>query len=331
MESRPVEIRDGDIVQLGVDYQGGLNEIYRAVKMRFEINQTPQSNSFNVSAFNNLRQFTASSLVDPQTATCSDAHMTDKSCISNSDNSAAGGGEFQVDECCICLYALAPLQALFVAPCSHSYHFKCIRPLLQSYPGFQCPICRTYSDLEASVAIEPEEVAEKFGLQTGKQADRILDETNNETHQEQRHPLQQAQTTTTTPSPSAAAAETASSPPPPPPLVDTTAGVASNLLDDTLVLSPTNLSTGSEGTALTKPPFPDVIVVLTQFPSRIAYRPTASYHYARWAICTATATRSAAATTTAAAADYSQPGYADSRAKVKSCKSGWQAQDGIQR
>lgn len=276
-----MEIRDGDIVQLGVDYQGGLNEIYRAVKMRFEINQTPQSNSFNVSAFNNLRQFTASSLVDPQTATCSDAHMTDKSCISNSDNSAAGGGEFQVDECCICLYALAPLQALFVAPCSHSYHFKCIRPLLQSYPGFQCPICRTYSDLEASVAIEPEEVAEKFGLQMGKQADRILDETNNETHQEQRHPLQQAQTTTTTPSPSAAAAETASSPPPPPPLVDTTAGVASNLLDDTLVLSPTNLSTGSEGTALTKPPFPDVIVVLTQFPSRIAYRPTASYHYAR--------------------------------------------------
>ena len=59
----------------------------------------------------------------------------------------------ELDECCICLYALAPFQALFVSPCSHTYHFKCIRPLLLSYPGFQCPICRTYSDLEASVAI----------------------------------------------------------------------------------------------------------------------------------------------------------------------------------
>jgi hypothetical protein len=67
-----------------------------------------------------------------------------------------------IDECVICLYALAPFQALFVSPCSHTYHFKCIRPLLQSYPGFQCPICRTYSDLEASVAIEADEVMEKY-------------------------------------------------------------------------------------------------------------------------------------------------------------------------
>lgn len=70
----------------------------------------------------------------------------------------------EVDECCICLYALAPFQALFVAPCSHSFHFMCIRSLLNSYPGFQCPICRSYSDLEASVALEPEEVMAKYGL-----------------------------------------------------------------------------------------------------------------------------------------------------------------------
>lgn len=106
--------------------------------MKFEINrkQQQQQSSFSMSAFNHLRQLT--------------------SCHNNN---------FEVEECCICLYALAPFQALFVAPCSHSYHFKCIKPLLDSYPGFQCPICRTYSDLDASVAIETEEVIEKYGLQ----------------------------------------------------------------------------------------------------------------------------------------------------------------------
>ncbi|KAI9013360.1 SMAD/FHA domain-containing protein, partial [Phycomyces nitens] len=137
-ESKNTEIKDGDIVQLGVDYQGGLDEIYRSVKMRFEVNHTQnQTNSYSVSAFTNLRNFTS----PPR-------HMCPKS--------------VEVEECCICLYAIAPFQALFVAPCAHSYHFKCIRPLLKSYPGFQCPICRTYSDLEASVAIEAEEVIEKY-------------------------------------------------------------------------------------------------------------------------------------------------------------------------
>ncbi|OBZ84689.1 E3 ubiquitin-protein ligase DMA2 [Choanephora cucurbitarum] len=140
-ESRPVEIHDGDLVQLGVDYQGGYEEVYRAVKMRFEVNRTKQERplSYSVSAYKHLRNLT-------------NDHVTD------------------VEECCICLYALAPFQALFVAPCAHSYHFKCIKPLFESYPGFQCPICRTYSDLDASVAIEAEEVVEKFGLRTSSTA-----------------------------------------------------------------------------------------------------------------------------------------------------------------
>lgn len=37
IESRPSELHDGDIVQLGVDYQGGTEEIYRCVKIRVEI------------------------------------------------------------------------------------------------------------------------------------------------------------------------------------------------------------------------------------------------------------------------------------------------------
>ncbi|KAI8084866.1 uncharacterized protein BX664DRAFT_300423 [Halteromyces radiatus] len=140
-ESRPYEIKDGDIVQLGVDYQGGVEEIYRSVKMRFEVNRTRRQRplSFNMTAFQNIRNLTDS-------------------------NYEACQGMDQVEECCICLYALAPYQALFVSPCAHTYHYKCIRPLLQSYPGFQCPICRTYSDLDANINMESHEVIEKYGL-----------------------------------------------------------------------------------------------------------------------------------------------------------------------
>ncbi|KAG1463595.1 hypothetical protein G6F46_003020 [Rhizopus delemar] len=133
-ESRSVEIHDGDLLQLGVDFQGGREEVYRSVKMKFELNRRhTRPLSFSLTAFQNLRSLTTQ--VD---AVHDDTKTT--------------------DECCICLYALAPFQALFVAPCSHSFHFKCIRPLFQSYPGFQCPLCRTYSDLEANVAIEQEEM-----------------------------------------------------------------------------------------------------------------------------------------------------------------------------
>ncbi|CAO3596142.1 unnamed protein product [Absidia cylindrospora] len=41
-ESRPFLLSDGDVVQLGVDYQGGTEEIYRCVKMRLEINRPAQ-------------------------------------------------------------------------------------------------------------------------------------------------------------------------------------------------------------------------------------------------------------------------------------------------
>src|SRR4051794_13024936 len=46
-----------------------------------------------------------------------------------------------------------PCQSLFVAPCSHVWHYKCIRPILNgpSYPHFLCPNCRAVADLEADV------------------------------------------------------------------------------------------------------------------------------------------------------------------------------------
>jgi hypothetical protein len=58
-------------------------------------------------------------------------------------------------DCCICLNAMAPFQALFLAPCSHVFHYKCATPLLGAGFMFQCPICRQVANLEASVQ-EPE-------------------------------------------------------------------------------------------------------------------------------------------------------------------------------
>ncbi|ORZ17780.1 hypothetical protein BCR42DRAFT_412500 [Absidia repens] len=205
-ESRPYEVRDGDIVQLGVDYQNGVEEIYRSVKMRFEVNRSRRQRpiSFNMAAFQNIRNLTnggaipsgsfGESQIQEQTASdslfgtchpplpldasavlaqtkeqqqlttsCAAANETTTDSAYSSSNEVVHGAD-QVEECCICLYALAPLQALFVSPCAHTYHYKCIRPLLSSYPGFQCPICRTYSDLDANTNLECHEIAEKYNL-----------------------------------------------------------------------------------------------------------------------------------------------------------------------
>lgn len=131
--------------------------------MRFEVNRPdqPRPVSYSMSAFNNLRNLTS---LPSQTDQPQQQQQQQQLTTSPLSSSLCHEQNVEVEECCICLYALAPFQALFVAPCSHSYHFKCIRPLFDSYPGFQCPICRTYSDLDASVAIEADEVIEKFGL-----------------------------------------------------------------------------------------------------------------------------------------------------------------------
>lgn len=172
-ESKPVELKDGDIVQLGVDYQGGAEEIYRSVKMKFEINRTWQqkANPFSLNALNNLRSLggtpntitRTSSNASPAISQDNDTSLP--ATTNNSTSPIPPPAQVEIEECCICLFAIAPFQALFLAPCSHTYHYKCIRPLLvQNHPAFSCPICRTYADLEANVAVEAEEVLEMYGL-----------------------------------------------------------------------------------------------------------------------------------------------------------------------
>jgi hypothetical protein len=44
---------------------------------------------------------------------------------------------------------------LFIAPCSHAFHYKCIRPLLETHhPAFSCPLCRTFANLEEDVEVD---------------------------------------------------------------------------------------------------------------------------------------------------------------------------------
>ncbi|KAF4980472.1 hypothetical protein FZEAL_3517 [Fusarium zealandicum] len=132
-ESKAFPVNDGDIVQLGIDFKGGEEMIFRCVKMRLELNRGWQNklNTFNMAAHARLQTMAAS---------------------------GASGSNSQ--DCSICLSSIAPCQSLFVAPCSHTWHFKCVRSLLTSpqYPIFICPNCRAGADLEADV----DELAEEW-------------------------------------------------------------------------------------------------------------------------------------------------------------------------
>ena len=57
-------------------------------------------------------------------------------------------------DCCICLSCIGPFQALFIAPCSHCFHYKCIRHVLKESLMFPCPVCRQVANLDASVSME---------------------------------------------------------------------------------------------------------------------------------------------------------------------------------
>ncbi|KAI8867481.1 SMAD/FHA domain-containing protein, partial [Ramicandelaber brevisporus] len=121
-ESRNHLLKDGDILQLGMDYLGGTQEIFKCVRIRIELNRTWQQNSanpFRKNVLNNIKKMAALTTA-----------------------------------CCICLFQMRPFQALFVSPCSHMFHFKCIKPIVFTSTCFSCPLCRTYADLEADVMID---------------------------------------------------------------------------------------------------------------------------------------------------------------------------------
>ncbi|KAG2151668.1 cytoplasmic protein [Suillus bovinus] len=143
-ESKPHQLKDGDIVQLGVDYQGGTEDIYKSVKIRIEAGREWQAaaNAFNTNALSQLRSLSADPHTQPQRAIAHGKKRMPKTSI---------------PDCCICLFAVTIRQALFIAPCSHAFHYKCIRPLLEAHTSaFSCPLCRTFADLDEDVEVEIE-------------------------------------------------------------------------------------------------------------------------------------------------------------------------------
>ncbi|KAL2000529.1 hypothetical protein VTN02DRAFT_2969 [Thermoascus thermophilus] len=128
MVSRQYAVRDGDIVQLGIDFRGGEEMIFRCVRIRIECNRTWQQrpNEFNKNTESLIRN------------------------LGKGNNADYAGCR----ECSICLGSvLRPYQCLFMAACAHVWHYKCIRRLIHTpeYPMFQCPNCRAYTDLSAEV------------------------------------------------------------------------------------------------------------------------------------------------------------------------------------
>ncbi|KAJ1559145.1 hypothetical protein HK405_011817, partial [Cladochytrium tenue] len=125
-ESRPFTVKSGDVIQLGVDYQGRQEEVYKCVMMKVFLSvkarDKPKINPQRLrTALRTLLAAMNPSAEDPLDVSCT--------------------------ECCICLTALSPLQSLFLAPCSHCFHYRCVMSLLGSNVMFQCPLCRQVANL----------------------------------------------------------------------------------------------------------------------------------------------------------------------------------------
>ncbi|GMM43805.1 ubiquitin-conjugating protein [Pichia kluyveri] len=114
----PIKLNDGDLVQFGVDYRGGSEDVYRAVRMRVEINDSwiRRASGFAKNARAQLDALTVATT------------------------------------CVICLEDVHVGESAFLAGCGHCWHYRCIRPLLvKTYPQFLCPNCKCVSDLEHSL------------------------------------------------------------------------------------------------------------------------------------------------------------------------------------
>ncbi|RPA92729.1 hypothetical protein L873DRAFT_1831000 [Choiromyces venosus 120613-1] len=158
VESRAYPLYDGDILQLGIDFKGGEEQIFRCVKIRVELNRAWQKalNNFNMSAHRRIRNLAKTNFGGNK--------------VKDGDASST-----HTSECSICLMPVAPCQSLFVAPCSHVWHYKCIRPLVEKeYPTFLCPNCRAIADLEKD--IEDDDLGEELWESMADVIDQLVDE-----------------------------------------------------------------------------------------------------------------------------------------------------------
>ncbi|KAI9199371.1 uncharacterized protein BJ171DRAFT_518934 [Polychytrium aggregatum] len=129
-ESNPYPLKSNDVIQLGVDYQGRQEDIYRAIGIKVFISakiNKPMGDPYRL-------RVALAALVGAM----GNSHSVSDACT----------------ECCICISNLNPGQALFLAPCSHCFHYKCVIPLVDNGYMFQCPLCRQVANLDAAVGAD---------------------------------------------------------------------------------------------------------------------------------------------------------------------------------
>ena len=147
VRSDSFRIHDHDLIQFGVDYRGGSVDEYRAIKVRFEVNYNlnipRRSTEYGQSVLKKLESEHAQKIQNVSSESTSPQPSTEKGKLS---------------ECCICLLKIRVSQALFISPCSHMFHYKCILPMIQlHHPGFSCPLCRPFFDLEQDAQDDTDE------------------------------------------------------------------------------------------------------------------------------------------------------------------------------
>ncbi|KAJ3153406.1 hypothetical protein HDU86_005236 [Geranomyces michiganensis] len=141
-ESRPYPLKEADLIQFGVDYKGKPDDIYKSIMVRIGFYDQSWVGAQRRKA-NPARFRTALKML---------------LAAANPFGSTSGSEENEDDttgtDCCICIGAIGPFQALFVAPCSHCYHYKCVHSILAQSAMFQCPMCRQVANLAASVSTD---------------------------------------------------------------------------------------------------------------------------------------------------------------------------------
>ncbi|KAJ1544389.1 hypothetical protein HK405_008695 [Cladochytrium tenue] len=170
--SRPYHLRNGDVIQLGADYQGRQEDLFKGVVMKISLVLNPcvqrrqkenpsrfqaalrllvdAANPFSSSPVDTVPSVSAAT---PTRSSSTKGRAADTPATKVASPQPAAASSASVD-CCICLGAIGPCQALFMSPCSHCYHYKCIRNLLWQSPMFLCPLCRQVANLDASVSTE---------------------------------------------------------------------------------------------------------------------------------------------------------------------------------
>ena len=123
-ESRPFQIKDGDILQLGVDYQGGAEDIYKSVKIKIEIGREWQAsaNAFKCVPLDSLLffqlliiGFSTNALKNLKTLALPEGNG--KQAVTTLKLPAHG--KSQIPDCCICelfLFCVFCIDNLYLVP-----------------------------------------------------------------------------------------------------------------------------------------------------------------------------------------------------------------------